>query len=581
MRPRFMTSAMWYAWLLRADVRAGAAPTDPEAQREFVSWWFLWGRTEYPAVWHWGSVQAAVAMELIPVTRRLMCPRLLRRLHLSRPDLQNAFCLQDEESLAAYFCWYRLRGPLELDAAPPLPAVCLAMTESPSQRHPWTADGRRVPRIAIAFAEHSAGISGKRGGSFVTAGLVAERYKEYGQFLLPTPTRPPAPLATTRYRRRQTGGVNLVGFVKAQFGLGEDVRTASAALKAAAVPHALINVPAGSAVPQQDDSLTQILTERFPYKITIYCMSAFDVAVLYLARGPGFFAGQYRIGYWPWELPRFPALWKDVYALVDEVWAGSTFTAQAHRTECPKPVRKLPCPVVLPPLEAVPRRNLGLQNEAAFVFVYPFDVNSYLARKNPLGLVRAFRRAFPAPDVGVALLLRVNGNPDGQPGWAEVSAECAADNRIIVLAGTFDRKTAIGVIAASDCLVSTHRAEGFGRNIAEAIMLGIPVLATAFSGCTDFLAPEEGLPFEPTPVREGDYPFGDGLWWAEPSVTEMARRMRQIRRARERDHPRGFQRLARRGAEIAASYSPLATGKAFAARLRQIERQMARPRSEP
>ena len=66
--------------------------------------------------------------------------------------------------------------------------------------------------------------------------------------------------------------------------------------------------------------------------------------------------------------------------------------------------------------------------------------------------------------------------------------------------------------------MSPHRAEGFGRNIAEAILLGIPVLATAFSGCMDFLAPEEGLPFEPTPLRDGDYPFGEGLWWAEPSI---------------------------------------------------------------
>ena len=97
--------------------------------------------------------------------------------------------------------------------------------------------------------------------------------------------------------------------------------------------------------------------------------------------------------------------------------------------------------------------------------------------------------------MNVALLLRVNGNPDCQLGWAEIATECAADRRITVLAGTLDRRAALGVVAASDCLVSPHRAEGFGRNIAEAILLGIPVLATAFSGCTDFLAPDEGLPF--------------------------------------------------------------------------------------
>jgi hypothetical protein len=95
----------------------------------------------------------------------------------------------------------------------------------------------------------------------------------------------------------------------------------------------------------------------------------------------------------------------------------------------------------------------------------------------------------------------------------------------------------------------------------------------------DFLAPEEGLPFELTPLRDGDYPFGEGLWWAEPSITEMAHRMRQVRRARERDHALQSQRLARRRAELAAAYSPLVTGAAFAARLRQIEHQTARPRA--
>ena len=375
--------------------------------------------------------------------------------------------------------------------------------------------------------------------------------------------------------------MNVVGFVRGQCGLGEDVRMASAALDAAGVPHVLCDVPAGPTVPQGDDSLSDRLTERLPYKVTIYCMSAFDMAGLYLARGPGFFAGQYRIGYWPWELPSFPALWKDVYTLVDEVWAGSTFTAQSHRTRCPKPVRRLPCPVVLPRVPPVQRRDLGLHDDGAFVFVYPFDINSYLARKNPLSLIRAFRLAFQPKDKHVALLLRVNGNPDAQPKWADLVAECAADRRISILAGTLDRHAALGVIAASDCLVSPHRAEGFGRNIAEAILLGVPVLATAFSGCMDFLVPEEGLPFEPTPLRDGDYPFGEGLWWAEPCITEMARRMRQVRRAREGNHALQSRRLARRRAELAAAYSPLVRGTAFAARLRQIERQTAQLRAVP
>jgi hypothetical protein len=102
-RPHFMTQGMWFAWLLRGDIRQGSAPDDPEAQREFVAWWLFWGRAEYPEVWHWGSDQAVVAMQLVTTANGLTCPRLLRRLHASRPDLQHAFRLHDEESLAEFF----------------------------------------------------------------------------------------------------------------------------------------------------------------------------------------------------------------------------------------------------------------------------------------------------------------------------------------------------------------------------------------------------------------------------------------------------------------------------------------------
>ena len=74
MRPEFMTVAMWFAWMLRGDVRGSASVDDPEGQRDFTCWWLCYGRSEYPAVWWYGQKQLAVAME--PVAPLL--PRLLR-----------------------------------------------------------------------------------------------------------------------------------------------------------------------------------------------------------------------------------------------------------------------------------------------------------------------------------------------------------------------------------------------------------------------------------------------------------------------------------------------------------------------
>jgi hypothetical protein len=391
---------MWLIWLLRSDVRRGAAPEDLEAQQEFVVWWLLWGRKEYPAVWHWNAELSEVAMRLVPVGVDLRCPRLLRHIHHCRDDLRQAFPLQDAEDVAEFLCWYRVHAPMELEIAPLLPQSCRAITDGPSRRAAWSTSGMGIPRVAITLARRTPDLSLQGPDAPRT---VSVWYQKHGRDLLPSLTVPSSRVAPLpRARPLASGGVNLVGFVRGQSGLAEDVRMAAAALEAVSIPHVLLDVPAGPAASQRDASLI----DRLQYNITIYCMSAFDTATLYVSLGPAFFAGQYRIGYWPWELPRFPDLWSEAYTLVDEIWTGSVFSKNAYRSDGTVPVHRLPCPVVLPNVRPVARSKLSLHDRRAFVFVYPFDVNSYLARKNPLSLVRAFRRAFPLGDNRVALLLR-------------------------------------------------------------------------------------------------------------------------------------------------------------------------------
>src|SRR5262249_51641364 len=156
---------------------------------------------------------------------------------------------------------------------------------------------------------------------------------------------------------------------------------------------------------------------------------------------------------------------------------------------------------------AVKRHPLPMGSSANFVFTFPFDPNSYMARKNPIAVVRAFHLAFAYDDRGVALLLRANGMiPEGEERTALLD-EVGDDERIAVMEQALDRIDALALTASCDCLISPHRAEGFGRNIAEAILLRVPVLATAFSGCTDFLTPDEHLAFDLREVQTGQYPF--------------------------------------------------------------------------
>ena len=527
-RAAFMTDAMWFVWLLRSDIRNGSSPADAQAQREFISWWLLWGHSEYPAIYAWSSEHAQIAMDPVPVGNGLWCPRLLLRLYNSRHDLQQAFSLDKRDDLADYFCWYRLHGPLELAVAPSLPAACLAATEESTVCQPRRPVGGAAPRMAITLSRNKPDWIPEAVRDSSDAGELAAWYRSYGCSLIPRPTRPPKLRGRGGRSKRsfRRDGLNVIGFVSRQSGLGEDARMISAALSLAGIRHILIDASEYEARPQNARSTSVPLDERLHFAVSIYCMSPFDMASMFATNDVSQSPEEYRIGYWPWELPRFPDLWIDVYKLVDEIWTGSEFSAQAYRANCSKPVFRLPAPVTVPAVAACVLHAVGRE---AFVFTYPFDPNSYLARKNPIALVRAFKRAFSAKDNRCALLLRVNGRlPEGTD-RRSLLGEIGRDRRITILEGTFSRDRALAMTASCDCLVSPHRAEGFGRNIAEAILLNVPVLATAFSGCMDYLEPDECLPHTLKQVEPGEYPFSEGLLWAEPDNDDMAEKMNLVR----------------------------------------------------
>ena len=93
-----------------------------------------------------------------------------------------------------------------------------------------------------------------------------------------------------------------------------------------------------------------------------------------------------------------------------------------------------------------------------------------------------------------------------------------------------DRGEVLALINVCDAYVSPHRAEGFGRTLTEAMLLGKPVVATNYSGNAFYMNPEVTFPvdYELVPVKQGDYHFvedEDGAVWANPSITHLASQM--------------------------------------------------------
>jgi glycosyltransferase involved in cell wall biosynthesis len=388
--------------------------------------------------------------------------------------------------------------------------------------------------------------------------------------------------ASGKTREPRPFGVNLVGYARGELGIGEDLRMAVAACEAAKIPYSLVNLDPGSSASQGDRSLEAQLAAAqgggfAPFFCNVFCLTGFETARAYLEIGPKLFSGRYNIGWWPWELPVWPRDWAPALELVDEIWAATRFThvmyqnalMSTHGESQVRPVIHMPLAVSVSRLQAVTRAELGLQ-ENAFLFLYIFDFNSYLARKNPFAAIDAFQKAFPSdPEVG--LVLKTMNSQARNPAWRKFRAACAQDARITLIDRTLTRGQVLGLVDCCDAYLSLHRAEGFGRTLAEAMLLGKPVVATDFSGNRDFLDTEHGFPvrWRRRAVRVGEYPFvtkADGAWWAEPDLGDAAHQMRE---ARDRAGKANTNLVA----AAQAMFSPARAGARMHDRLREIFRK--------
>lgn len=218
------------------------------------------------------------------------------------------------------------------------------------------------------------------------------------------------------------------------------------------------------------------------------------------------------IGAWVWEHPVAPESWKPAEKLVSEIWAPSTFVAEAFRRRFDRPVKVVPH---YTPVPAVPSRADGPLRVLALA-----DARSSLERKNPLAAIRMFRAAF-GPETSAELVIKCR-NLDLYPDYAsEVATAIDSDPRITLKTETLSEADQARLLHSCDVLLSPHRAEGFGVPLAEAMALGKHVIATGWSGNLEFMDRSNSalLPYSLVPVsdRTGVYATVSGAVWAEPN----------------------------------------------------------------
>ena len=278
------------------------------------------------------------------------------------------------------------------------------------------------------------------------------------------------------------------------------------------------------------------------------------------------------VGFLLWEFGVLPESHRLALDVLDEIWVPTAFLKETYSRATETPVRNVLKGIHVPQVRATDLSRFGISREDT-VFLTCFDFHSALARKNPLAAVEAFLDAFPN-DPSKRLIVKSTppvanhwGDPENQ--WAKIEALAARDARIVILTDLMPFRELISLVRAADCLVSPHRAEGFGLLPAYALSQATPVIATDYSGTTDFCTPETaiavGYDLAPLADNYAGQPM-EGAVWAEIDKSQLSKEM-----AAFADDPVDARVRAVRGRRLISSrYSPARQAARYRDRLTDL-----------
>ena len=375
-----------------------------------------------------------------------------------------------------------------------------------------------------------------------------------------------------RYRGAQTQakqpyGVNIAGYLTMESGVGEAARSLVRVMDKTGIPCVLNNIEDPLAR-SRNETYRHLFRNDSPFSINVLCFNADQIPSLSLRLPQGWLAGKYSIGYWVWELDTFPKMWDPSFKCLQEIWTPSTFCTDAIRTRSPLPVRTIPYAINISAIDSTrTRESFGLHKDA-YVFLFIFSLQSAFERKNPLAILRAFRKAFSGFGKDkVTLVLKCGGSASHRWAYDEI-AKASEGLPVMVIDSYLDNSTLYRLMQIADCYVSLHRSEGFGLTIAESMFLGKPCIATGYSGNMEFMTADTSYPVRYTmkKIERSVGPYKKGAFWAEADPAHSAELMRFVY-----DNPlKGIETGARAAQRIRTAFNPEALARLVQKRIEEL-----------
>lgn len=371
--------------------------------------------------------------------------------------------------------------------------------------------------------------------------------------------------------------IQLIGPLAKASGLGQATRLSADILRDTGVSVRGVDFDLDNPAPEGFSSDTMI-EDYGPAKINMIHLNAESIPLAF-AYQPDVFSGAYNIGYFFWELDK-PAYCHYLgMDMLDEIWVPTEYGVSIYKEGAQgKPVINVGmCYEETPNIDRESSRTFVEDrfrlNDDNFVCLVAFDSFSFVQRKNPVSVLKAFQQAFK--DVPEARLIVKTQNRDSvfdpvqMHLWDQVDAMVNSDRRIIVMNETLSYQDLLRLKAGSDCYISLHKSEGWGFGMIEAMNLGVPVVCTAYSGNMDFCTEDTAwlVDYDETVLKPEEYIFvRRGSKWAEPRIDHAAQQLRAAY-----DQPEERQKRAEAAKQmINQNFSKDAISKRYGARLKQI-----------
>lgn len=326
---------------------------------------------------------------------------------------------------------------------------------------------------------------------------------------------------------RYEHGVNLIGNICAESGLGQSCRLVASALDKTGFPLSIYKYEQLGAEGQGDHSWKNRLSKELPYDVNLIHINPHELGLAFIQQDASVWNYRYNIGYWLWELEEFPDEWTPCFQCLDEIWAPSEFICNAIRKKTTLPVRCMPYYVDVHIGKIYERKHFGIPKDK-FLYLMMYDQSSCMERKNPIGVLNAFKMAFEKENENVGLVIKIN-NPTPES-RKQIRSVLDGYTNVYLIEETLSRDEVNSLTKCVDVVVSLHRAEGFGLVLAEAMLLGTPTVATNWSSNTEFMNENVAcmVDYELITIEKDMPPFKAGNRWADANLDQAAEYMKKL-----------------------------------------------------